>query len=209
MRDDTALLLDGARGERLSRSDYQRDFRLRDAENTGQDDWKFERRQHFQEPGSPSWEAFRRGEWDEAVRLLGERREHWAKVAREDRARGGVFHRVRVVEEPLTPYLHWELHALRVQAECGMPVRVVSGERIAAWEESGPLPEVVVLAGRVLYEVKYTEAGVLDGAVRFLGTETVQGWERFIRDLFEAGEDLPACVDRWVSALPPPRPTAG
>lgn len=124
---------------------YRSDFRQRDAAVTDRDSWKFERRQDFQEQASPSWDAFRRGEWAEALRLMGDRREHWRRLAREDRERRSAFHRVRVVEEPLTPYLQWELHALRVQGESGMPVRVVDGAGLRHLEATAaPLPEVVV-----------------------------------------------------------------
>ncbi|MFE3603105.1 DUF6879 family protein [Streptomyces sp. NPDC059142] len=207
MRDRGALGFEEQQGHRLPRDDYRRDFRQSDEKITGRDSWKFERRQHFEEPGSPSWEAFRSGEWSEALRLMAEGgTTYWSEVAQEDRARGSVFHRVRVVEEPLTPYLQWELNSLRVQAECGLPIRVVGGGALKALEAAAPLPEIVVLGGRVLYEVVYTEAGVLDGGIRFADPGLIGRWEGFIKELYEDGEDIIAYVDRHVAQLPPPRP---
>src|SRR5690606_28760771 len=123
-------------------------------------------------------------------RLLADERDFWLSYVAADEERGTPFHRVRVVEEPPTPYLQWELHALRVQAECGVSVRVVDAERLRSLERSAPLPEVVVLGGSVLYEVRYTDAGAPEGAVRHTDPEVVATWEEFISGLYAAGEDL-------------------
>ncbi|MFI6699254.1 DUF6879 family protein [Streptomyces sp. NPDC050509] len=206
MRDRSALAFEGHQGQRLLRDDYRRDFRQRDEKITGRDSWKFERRQHFEEPGSPSWEAFQSGDWDGALRLMAEKgATHWSRVVRERGERDSVFHRVRVVEEPLTSYLQWELNSLRFQAEHGVPVRVASGDRLKALEASAPLPEIVVLGSQVLYEVVYTEAGVLDGGIRFADSGLIGRWEGFIKELYEDGEDITSYVDRHVAHLPPPR----
>jgi hypothetical protein len=206
MLDLGALVLEHARGERLASADYRRDFRRCDDEIVGRPGWKFERRQRFEEQNSPSWEAFRRGDRHESLSLLDTRRDHWTRVAHEDRKRGSVFHRVRVVEEPLTPYIQWELRALRVQSECGMPIRVVGVEQVSLLERSGLLPEIVSLGGRVLYEVLYTDEGVLDGAVRFVDPALAAAWESFIAGLYEIGESVVAYIDRNLVNMPePPR----
>lgn len=111
---------------------------------------------------------------------------------------------MRVVQEPLTPYLQWELHALRVQEECGHPIRVIQAEDLGPWERFQLLPEVVVLGGRTLYEVVYTESGVLDGGIRFTDSDLAKRWESFIKDLFVAGEDVISYTDRRVVELPAP-----
>lgn len=205
MGDRDLLALDRSQGERLELEEYRRDFQLRDEAVTGRDSWKFERQQHFQELSSPSWEAFRRGEWQESLRLTGEELGNWQRIVQEDRARETVFHRVRIVEEPLTPYLQWELHSLRVQGESGMPVRVVDGEGLRPFERVAPLPEVVVLGGRVLYEVLYTDEGFLNGGVRYTDAELIGRWEEFIQQLYAGGEEIASYVDRYVSHLPAPK----
>ncbi|MEU0694989.1 DUF6879 family protein [Streptomyces niveus] len=207
MLDRDALTLSRARGDRLATAAYRQDFRQRDKEITGRDSWKFERLQHFEELNSPSWDAFRRGDWQVALQLLDAKRDRWEKIAREDAERGSVFHRVRVVEEPLTPYLQWELHALRVQGASGTPVRVVSADRLRPLEIKSLLPEIVTLGGQVLYEVLYTEPGVLDGAVRFEDSRLIRNWEAFVQGLYEDGEDIVSYVDRHVAHLPAPPPT--
>ncbi|PSK89637.1 hypothetical protein CLV63_12531 [Murinocardiopsis flavida] len=66
------------------------------------------------------------------------------------------------------------------------------------------MPEVVVLGGRTLYEVVYTESGVLDGGIRFTDSDLAKRWESFIKDLFVAGEDVISYTDRRVVELPAP-----
>ena len=87
-------------GERLVREEYRADFRERSAALRHVNSWKLERRQHFEEQGSPSRDALRRGEWEESLRLMRERGDSLAAAARQEAARGHVFHRVRVVEAP-------------------------------------------------------------------------------------------------------------
>ncbi|MFD4657206.1 DUF6879 family protein [Kitasatospora sp. NPDC058444] len=191
-------------GEVLTRDEYKRDFRERDAIVRGRDSWKLERRQHFEEQGSPSWEAARRGDWREALRLLEGRREALREIGREDEERQSFFHRVRVVEQPLTTYLQWELHSLRIRAECGERIRIVGAAMLADSEEFDQLPEIVILGGRTLYQVRYSEKGIPVGAVRYTDPDLVRRWENYITDLHGAGEDVLAYVDREVAHLLPP-----
>ncbi|RKN05401.1 DUF6879 family protein [Streptomyces radicis] len=209
MLDVHTLRLDPAQGTHLPLDAYTQDFAERESATRDHVSWKFERNQHFEEQGDPSRDALSQGRWDEALRLLEGEREHWLGIAREDEKRGTPFRRVRVVETPLTPYMQWELHALRVQAEAGLGIRVVEAERIRAWEESGLLPEVVVLGGQVLYEVLYTDAGVLAGGRRFTEQGLIRHWEQAIESLYASGEDVVSYVDRYVSRLPSPFPGQG
>jgi hypothetical protein len=199
--------LESDRGALLARDAYHRDFWQRDAEIHDSDSWKFERGQHFDEQDDPSREALRRGNWDESMRLLESERDSLLDSSREDLRRGSVFHRVRVVEQPLTPYLQWELHSLRLQAECGMPVRVVDAAALSALEREGPLPEVVTLGGRTLYRILYTDRGIPDGAIRFTDRKLVARWDAFVKALYLSGEDVITYVDRCVAHLPPPHKT--
>ncbi|MEV7425035.1 DUF6879 family protein [Streptomyces sp. NPDC091212] len=208
MLDLRAPALLAGQGERLVREVYKREFRERDAAIHDRASWKLERRQHFEEQGSPSRDALSRGDWAESLRLMEERRENIRAAAREDERRNSVFHRVRVVEQPLTPYLQWELNSLRQQAECGMRVRVVGAGVVTPSEGDGPLPELVVLGGDVLYEVLYTESGVPDGAIRHTDPEVIGGWESYIKELYRVGEDVMSYFDREVAHLPPPKTKA-
>ncbi|MGW8846446.1 DUF6879 family protein [Streptomyces xiamenensis] len=204
MPDRTPPALRAQDGKRLTFDGYKQDFWPFHQSIEHRSSWKLERQQNFQELGSPSWEAHRDGDWERSLRLMAEERDALLRIRRENDERGHLLHRVRVAEQPLTPYLHWELTSLRQQAECGTPVRVVGPGAVRPYESEGPLPELVVLGGERLYHVQYTPDGFLDGAIRFTDPALVQPWEHFIRELFAAGEDMVAFHTREVAPLPPP-----
>lgn len=204
MLDLKELGLVASRGHRLTTEAYRRDFREYRGEVCGRPSWKLERQQQFEEQDI-SWLAFSQGRWEESLRLLDEERAQLLAVARQDRERSTAFHRVRVVEEPMTAYVQWELHALKVQAESGKRIRIICPGDVATLEAADPLPEVVVLGDRVLYRVVYTAAGALDGAVRFSDPELIRGWGDFIEGLYESGEDVLPYFARCVAHLPPPQ----
>ncbi|NUQ95227.1 MAG: hypothetical protein HOY79_01250 [Streptomyces sp.] len=197
-------VLPSARGELLSQEVYRREFGARDAAIRNGSSWKLERRQHFEEVKSPSRDALRRGDWGEALRLFEARRAALREVEADEAARGAVFHRVRVVEEPLTPYLQWELHSLRIKAEYGERVRILAAEAVAAAESGGLLPELVIQDDAVLYRVLYTDAGAPNGAVRFTDRGIIDPWLACLKDAYVAAEDIASYFDRAVAHLPPP-----
>ncbi|SFC21294.1 DUF6879 family protein [Streptomyces aidingensis] len=198
------LRLRRSAGERLTREVYRPDFRRRMEALRDSGFWKLERRQHFEEIGSASRDALRRGDWAAALRLFDERRPQLAQEKQKDAQRGLVKYRVRIVRQPLSPYVQWELHSLRQQAEYGTRVRVVRTEQLGGLEAAGPLPELVSLGGQVLYEVCYTRDGVPDGAIRFTAPDTVRRAEELIKGLYRIGEDIAPYFAREVAPLPPP-----
>ncbi|GLY05033.1 DUF6879 family protein [Actinoplanes sp. NBRC 101535] len=101
-------LFDGRVGERLGLDEYWADFEQRFWKTGSPGFWKLERQQHFQEPGDEGWKAFAQSRWDEAMRILQERRDEFHDYYRKVAKAGFATRRVRVVEEPLTPYLQWE-----------------------------------------------------------------------------------------------------
>ena len=197
-------LLTQAPGERMTLADYRLDF-AREFWQTGRPGfWKLERQQFFQEPGYRSWEAFARGDWAEALALLERDRPQFAAEHRRATERGFTIRRVRVVEEPIIPYLQWELHVLRVREQCGTEVRVVNAEQVAAYETAGPLPEVCTLGHTVMYEIVYDHRGILDGGRKFTDPALILRWQRLIADLYSAGEPLADYFTRRVAPLPAP-----
>ncbi|MEU1801381.1 DUF6879 family protein [Streptomyces sp. NPDC019937] len=208
MPDPLAPVLDPEQGDRLTRPAYKQDFRQREDAIRDGSSWKLERRQHFEEQGGPSRDALRRGDWQEALRLLADRHDDLATAAQEEKRRGYAFHRVRVIEKPLTPYVQWELHSQRQRAEHGQRIRIVPAEQVAASENTGPLPEVVILGGHTLFQVLYTDAGVADGAIRYTDRELVERWETYIKALYDLGEDVISYFDREVAHLDPPKLSA-
>lgn len=196
----------GAEGVRLGQDVYTSDFTERFRRVGPEGFWKLERMQAYDEGDFPSWLAFRRGEWEESLRLIEELRpeyeEFFGRIAR-----AGFRHRrVRIVERPLTPYVQWELHILRVKGEYGEEVSVLDAERVAAYEEVGPLPELCVLGDEAVYVVEYGPGGVPGGAVRYTAPEVVAKARAFVRELYGAGEDLAEFFPREVAPLPAPAP---
>ncbi|MBP2472563.1 hypothetical protein JOF53_001435 [Crossiella equi] len=167
--------------------------------------WKLERQQHFAEPDNPSWRAFHGGDWGLARQRLAAMREEFTAYYRRALARGVRHWRVRVVELPLTPYLHWELHVLRLRVACGANARVVGPEQVRALERDGPLPEVFTLGTRVLYQARYDEHGVLAGGRRRTGAELVARWQRTIAGLYQTGQELVTFFEREVAGRSEPR----
>lgn len=139
-------LLAASAGEQLDRAAYLSDFDSRFWTIRAGDFWKLERRQRFQEPGDDSWEAFAAGDRKKAVQLLEERRGALQDYYRRITRAGFRTWRVRVVEEPIDPYLRWELHLLHLRHEYGGCVRVVGPEAIRVLEADAGLPEIVVPA---------------------------------------------------------------
>lgn len=165
---------------------------------------KLERGQHFQEKGFASWEAFATGDWERALALAGEGREAFNAQINEAKRLGRVERRLRVVEFPVTPYVQWEMHVLRVGVEIGDEIRVIDASTIADIEKNHPAPEVVILGNTVMYGVVYDDEGNAAGARRYLDrsliSETKAGFER----LYERGEDFIAFFDREIATLGPP-----
>ncbi|WP_405617085.1 DUF6879 family protein [Streptomyces sp. NBC_01508] len=199
--------LDPELGVRLVSKDYKRDFRERDAAIQDGGAWKLERRQYFEEQNDPSRDALTRGDWQEVLRLFAEDREAVLAGALEDRSRGYTFHRVRIVEYPITAYVQWELYWLRQHAELGgSNVRIVTAKQVADAEKTQQLPEMVVLGEQTLYNVIYSDSGVPMGSIRFTDEQHVRSWQQYIRSLFEIGEDIASYFAREIAPLPAPVP---
>jgi hypothetical protein len=199
-------LLGDAVGERLELPryypDFQRNFRR------ARKFWKLERGQVFAEPGDPSWEAFDVGDWDEAMRLLEERREDLKLYHEENTEAGTETRRIRIVSLPVTPYLQWELHLLKVRDETGGPIRILPARAIADLEDQGPLPEIYTMDGTVMYQAVYDERGVLEYALRYTDQTLVRRCRDFIGGLYARGEPISSFFEREIAHLPPPRPVA-
>jgi hypothetical protein len=185
-------------------SDFQENFWTADVT------WKLERQESFREPAVPSWAAMERGDWDTAVRLVEEMRAGRAELQKKLDQKGIVQRRIRIVGHPVTPYLQWEMHALRLWAELGEEIRVLPAEAVRALEPVRTLPEVVVLGGRsaispVMYEILY-RGGELAGARKLTDRHLIAACRREIATLWSKGEDLFGYFDREIAVLPPPSP---
>lgn len=197
--------LGDAVGERMELSAYYPDFQYNFAH--AREFWKLERGQVFAEPGDVSWEAFNSGDWDESMRLLADRREDLKRYHRENAAAGTITRRIRIVSLPVTPYLQWELHLLRIRDEAGGPIRVLRDIAVADLEDQGPLPDIYTMDHAVMYQAVYDDHGVLEHALRYIDRTLVRRCRDFIADLYALGEPIGPFFQREIAHLPPPRPT--
>lgn len=198
--------LDGVTGERMALDAYYADFEKHFWSSADLGFWKLERQQTFKEPGYGSWEAFARGEWEESLRLLEAGRADMEEYHRKIDRHGFVARRIRVVEEPLSDYMRWELHALRVRDQCGGTVHVIAADQVTQYEDDGPLPEIYTLGSQVMYQAVYDDRGVLESARKFVDLHLILRCRKFIESLYDAGEPLEGWFDRHVATLPPPPP---
>ncbi|MEV7808598.1 DUF6879 family protein [Microbispora sp. NPDC088329] len=82
--------------------------------------------QSYHEPGrNRSQEAYYRGDADQAVNLLRKEAEADKPLYDDIRERGIEYARIRLVQEPLTIYLRYEMLAYRIRAEMGENIEVV------------------------------------------------------------------------------------
>ncbi|MEO3841918.1 DUF6879 family protein [Streptomyces sp. B22F1] len=165
---------------------------------------KLERGQHFKERGFASWEAFAAGEWDRALSLTDERRDTYAQQFQEAARLGVVQRRLRVVEFPVTPYVQWEFHVLRVRVELGDNIRVLDASKIADIEKHRPVPEVVILGDVSMYEVLYDDDGNAMGSHRFTDRALIEETSAGFDALYERGDDFHDCFAREIAPLAAP-----
>lgn len=196
-------------GERLDLPTYYQDFAT-NFDNTTQF-WKLERGQHFTEPGNASWEAFNRGHWNTALALHEQERERLTTYHNTITARGAQTRRVRIIAEPPTPYLQWELHLLNLRHETGGPIRVLPSTHIRYLEHSchGPttlLPEIYTFDTFLMYQAVYDTNGALEAAIRYTDPQLITFWRDLIQHLYRHGEPVDTYFQREISWLPPAKP---
>ncbi|WP_150241208.1 DUF6879 family protein [Nocardiopsis quinghaiensis] len=198
-------VLTDLRGDLLGLDAYDEDFARRFGALRGADAWKLERLQDFHEPENPSWMRYRSGEVHESLRMLEEDRTGLVEMFSGLEREGTRVLRVRVVEWPLTPYLHWELHSLHVRAQCGEHIRVVGPEAVAHLEGRGVVPEVLTLGDEVTYRIRYDERGVLAGSVRHTDPGVTARCREEIAALYRGAEPLESYFPREVAPAGMPR----
>lgn len=198
--------LGSAVGECLDLPAYYADFRRHFVR--ARKFWKLERGQVFAEPGDASWEAFDQGDWEESLRLLEERREDLKRYHQENAAAGTATRRIRIISLPVTPYLQWELHLLKIRDETGGPIRILQADDVADLEDQGPLPEIYTMDRDVMYQAIYDERGVLERALKYTDKAVVSRCRDFIAHLYARGEPISRFFEREIAHLPPPPPAA-
>ncbi|WP_157547897.1 DUF6879 family protein [Nonomuraea candida] len=192
--------------------------------------WKLERTQSFRDPGEPGWTALLDAEWERSLKLIddgqglavmsegtagnGHAGDSGGPGGREGAGGGGrqvvsvPRRRIRIVEQPVTPYLQWEMHVLAMRVRAAEQVRVLDAGEVAELEVGRRLPELVVLGTRVMYEVTYDESGRHSGARRIDDREVIVACQGELDKLFATGEEFRAYYEREIVPLPSPRVTA-
>lgn len=197
-------LLRSVTGQRLDLTEYDADF-YATVESVDGPILKTERIQTFREPGSPSWEAYAEGRWEEALRIAAQPAPELAGFFRHLEELGSGLHRLRVVELPLTPYLIWELHFLRYRADAGERIRVLDAGLLSGLEsERGRMPELMVVGRQAVYEVIYDQSGTPVGAEKFVHTSVVESCRARVLALLDKAESFDSFFRREVDGRSPP-----
>ncbi|WP_405092623.1 DUF6879 family protein [Micromonospora sp. NBC_01392] len=196
-------LLRTASARQLSLTEYEADF-YATVETVDGVILKTERAQTFREPGSPSWEAFAAGRWNEALRIAAQPNSDLAQFFARLGEQGSGLHRLRIVELPLTPYLIWELNFLRFRAEAGEQIRVLDADAVTELEqEHGRVPELMVAGSRAVYDVRYDETGLPVGADKVVEPEVVEGCRSQILTMLDQAEPFESFFRREVDGRTP------
>ncbi|MFG1882786.1 DUF6879 family protein [Micromonospora sp. NPDC049102] len=199
-------LLDAVGRQRLSLAEYDADF-YSTVESTDGPILKTERMQTFREPGSPSWEAYADGRWEEALRIAAEPNPELVAFFEHLDQLGSGLRRLRIVELPLTPYLIWELNFLRYRAEAGEQIRVLDAQSVSQWEAAaGAVPELMVVGGQAVYEVLYDDSGAPVGAEKTVEPAVVAGCRSRVLSLLEQAEPFESFFRREVDGTRPGLP---
>ena len=166
--------------------------------------WKFERGQHYAEPGNPSWTAFNQGNWAKALELLETDRQRLTQYHQRCHELDITTRRLRIIETPITPYLQWELHLLHLRDTTGGPVRILPAHKIA--EKPHPHPDYNVIAPDIMYKVSYDHHGVLQTATAYTHPAAIKNMVRYISGLYSRAEPINNYFTREIAHLPPPKP---
>jgi hypothetical protein len=124
---------------------------------------KVERRQSYQEPGNPSYEALLAGDWERAVALAAHTHDEDKQTYAELREKGVEFLRLRVVDPPLTDYLRWELEHYKVTSSLGEDVRVVRLSDVAELDARVGLSDFLLFDHTAAMIHDYGTDGLLRG----------------------------------------------
>jgi hypothetical protein len=170
----------------------------------GHASWKLERLQYFSDPSDPPWVAYSEGRWDESIRLMEDVRPLVEKECQAAAVHGVTLYRVRIVEEPIVPYIQWELHYLRLATRAGEKIRVVDAEKVRQFEKNGQLPDLLTAGADTVYRILYTAEGVPDAARRIVDSAVTMRCVQFIKDLYAKGEDMDTFFERRIAQLGPP-----
>ncbi|SRR5216683_2081160 len=168
--------------------------------------WKLERAQVFTEDDDdPAWQAFLSGDWERSLAVFESERASRRVEADRYARQGSEFRRVRIIEHPVSAYLQWELHALKISDESGLPIRVLDASKVRDLERDQQLPELVIVGQQVLFEVRYDDQHwAAEGAHRIDDPVVIEQAAAEMARLWAMAEPLAAYFAREIAPLPVP-----
>lgn len=132
----------------LSSTEFSDRF-LSEWHSTSQRFFKVERRQEYEEPDDPSYQAFERGDFAEAHALVAKRIRDQDSFYAPARAKGIELVRIRIVEFPLSSYLKdYELLSYPVSEELGERIFVTEADSIRGILDDLAVPDFLLFDER-------------------------------------------------------------
>ncbi|WP_067964084.1 DUF6879 family protein [Nocardiopsis trehalosi] len=189
-----------ARGRELDRDAYRLDAAAvrADPEATGPC-YRLQRTQDVPDPRDPARPTLLSGDLAAARKAFAAERPALREEAHRLNYQGIAYHRLRIMEYPLSDYVAWEALSLAEFAAAGHPIRVLDAERLASWEERGRLPDVVVYGRRVLYLLRTTADGHPAGAKRIDNPPLASMVTEAMAALYAQAQPFPDWFDREVA----------
>ncbi len=164
---------------------------------------KLECRQHFVEPGNPSWDLFAVGDWAGALQAIDRVEDQLREYLSLLESGSLAARRLRIVQLPVSPYLQWELQLLARWCKRGEDVRVVIADAPES-KELTELGELNILDERMCYEALYSDSGELTGAKKYTTTATVATLRTTVENVVNRAEPLLPFFEQRIRNLPPP-----
>jgi hypothetical protein len=124
---------------------------------------KVERRQSYQEPGNPSYEALLAGDWERAVALAAHTHDEDKQTYAELREKGVEFLRLRILDFPITDYLRWEFEHYKVTSALGEDIRIVRLSDITELDARVGLSDFLLFDHDAVMIHDYGTDGILGG----------------------------------------------
>src|SRR6266508_1141533 len=146
---------------------------------------KVERLQEYDESDSAGYQAFKRGDYAEARRLVQEMVRSQTGIYSHARQFGVAMIRIRICELPLSPYLvHYEIPAYLADIECGEDIRFVDSRLVNdLLTDSG-------VSDYVLFDDKRVTALIYDAASATLQDVVMAEDPAVVRQYVEISDEL-------------------
>ena len=145
---------------------------------------KLETRQEYQEPGNPSWELLKKGDFDGAMKALPATREEDVPLYRSLDERGVRFLRLRPVALPLTDYLRWEIGAYDFNSKHGELIYFVEWDATADLFERYARHDFMTFDDDLALVHDYNENGLIQGGWEVNSTADVTALGALYQDIF-------------------------